>query len=313
MPSRKLKIQAVAALALTVPVLLKISPLISDSVIASETQPVTIRFAAKVNGESFACGSSYLLGKPATNQTLSDFRFYITNVELIDEKGKTVPVTLEQDNKWQYQNVALLDFENKTGACANGTVEMRDVIIGSVPKGNYTGLKFSLGVPFNLNHEDATLAASPLNLTGLWWSWLLGYKFARIDIQSPTMAELNNKQHSPHNHGGAEGNTEEQSSGFPIHLGSTECQKPPNSDRPTACTNPNLATVILTEFDPEKNTVVADLGTLVNSTNLSQNQPKTAPGCMSEPDDKDCMSIMMNLGLPFKDKQATNQTFFRVE
>lgn len=106
----------------------------------SQTEPVTIRFAAKVGDVPFSCGSNYRLGQPATNQTLSDFRFYVSDVALIDETGKTVPVTLEQDGKWQYQTVALLDFENKTGACTNGTVEMRDRIVGTVPKGNYTGV-----------------------------------------------------------------------------------------------------------------------------------------------------------------------------
>ena len=111
---------------------------------AAENQEVTIRFAAKVGNQPFSCGSTYRLGKPAIEQTLSDFRFYVSEVALIDAQGKTVPVTLVQDGKWQYQNVALLDFENKTGACANGTTEMRDRVIGTVRKGNYTGLKFTL-------------------------------------------------------------------------------------------------------------------------------------------------------------------------
>jgi len=66
--------------------------------------------------------------------------------------GKSIPVNLTQDGKWQYQNVALLDFENKSGGCANGTVETRNQIVGTIPKGNYQGLQFTLGVPFNLNH-----------------------------------------------------------------------------------------------------------------------------------------------------------------
>lgn len=199
MPSTKFTMRSLAMLTILVPFLASTSEAIADSTTASETQPVTIRFAAKVGDLPFSCGSNYRLGQPATNQTLSDFRFYISDVALIDETGKTVPVTLEQDGKWQHQTVALLDFENKTGACTNGTVEMRDRIVGTVPKGNYTGLKFSLGIPFDLNHEDATLASSPLNLTGLWWNWRLGYKFARIDLQIQTWfsqrTNTSNKKH----------------------------------------------------------------------------------------------------------------------
>lgn len=302
MPSTKFTMRSLAMLTILVPFLASTSEAIADSTTASETQPVTIRFAAKVGDLPFSCGSNYRLGQPATNQTLSDFRFYISDVALIDETGKTVPVTLEQDGKWQHQTVALLDFENKTGACTNGTVEMRDRIVGTVPKGNYTGLKFSLGIPFDLNHEDATLASSPLNLTGLWWNWRLGYKFARIDLQNSDMVQSTNKHQQ-----------QETSSGFPIHLGSTGCQAGSTIEKPTSCSNANRASVILTEFDPAKNVVVADLERLVSSSNLNQNQPKTAPGCMSEPNDEDCTSIMTNLGLPFMNRPVTTQTFFLVE
>ncbi len=272
----------------------------------AETQPVIIQFAAKVGKQPFACGSNYRLGKPATSQTLSDFRFYVSEVALIDDKGKAVPLTLEQDGKWQYQNVALLDFENKTGACANGTTEMHDRIVGTIPKGNYTGLKFTLGVPPRLNHEDSTLAPSPLNLTGLWWNWQFGYKFARIDLQSPTMALIDSRQKH-------QGHGDEASSGFPIHLGSVGCQGGAISEKPTRCTFPNRATIVLTRFNPAKNLVVADLAQLTATTNLNQNQSKTAPGCMSERDDRDCDGIMAALGLPLRNKPAVTQSFFRVE
>jgi hypothetical protein len=62
-----------------------------------------------------------------------------------------------------------------------------------------------------------------------------------------------------------------------------------------------------------KHLVVADLEKLVATSDLNQNQAKTAPGCMSEPNDKDCIGIMKNLGLPFMNQPATPQTFFRIE
>jgi len=269
---------------------------------AAETQPVTIRFAAKVANQPFSCKATYRLGKPAVNQVASDFRFYVSEVALIDAAGKAVPVTLEQDGKWQYQSVALLDFENKTGACANGTVETRDRIVGTVPKGNYTGLKFTLGLPAKLNHADSALAPSPLNLTGLWWNWQFGYKFARIDLQSPKMAAMDKQKHEGHG----------ESTGFPIHLGSAGCEAGVGSEKPTTCRYPNRSTVVLMRFNSAKNTVVADLARLVANTDLNQKQPN-ALGCMSEPDNKGCSGIMASLGLPFMSKPSIPQTFFRVE
>ncbi|MCU0568416.1 MAG: metallo-mystery pair system four-Cys motif protein [Oculatellaceae cyanobacterium Prado106] len=157
---------------------------------AAETQEVTIRFSAMVGDQPFRCGMSYSLGTPATPVTPTDFRFYVSEVALIDANGNAVPVSLQQDGKWQFQNVALLDFEDKSGDCTNGTEDMRDRIIGTVPSGSYKGLKFTLGVPFDLNHADSTLAASPLNLTSLWWNWRGGYKFLRVDLKNAAMAQM---------------------------------------------------------------------------------------------------------------------------
>jgi uncharacterized repeat protein (TIGR04052 family) len=271
---------------------------------ANITQQVKIKFAGRVRNQPFACGRNYKLGKVATTVTPLDFRFYVSDVSLIDTQGKVVPLTLVQDGKWQYQNLALIDFENKTGACVNGTVETSDIVVGTVPKGKYKAVRFSLGVPQNLNHEDSTLAPSPLNLTSLWWNWQFGYKFARIDFTSQ-IPSTGQKQHL---HG-----DESKSKGFLIHLGSTGCQAETTSQKPvTVCANPNRATITLNNFDPNKNVIVADIAKLLANVNLSYNQPGTAPGCMSEPNDKDCAAIMKNLGIPLAN-QTPKQTFFSVK
>ncbi|WP_242072016.1 MbnP family copper-binding protein [Nostoc sp. FACHB-110] len=268
----------------------------------NQSQVVTIRFNAKVGQQPFECGKTYTLGKPAMKMTFSDLRFYVSDVALIDHQGKVVPLTLTQDGKWQYQNVALLDFENKSGACVNGTVETRNQVIGTVPQGNYQGLQFNLGIPFHLNHADSAIAPSPLNLTSLWWNWLFGYKFARIDLE-------NHNAHAGQKH------TEQAktSVGFPIHLGSTGCQATQGTQQPSTCTNQNLSKIVIANFDSTKNLVIADIAALVANTNLAVNQPDTPPGCMSSPDDRDCVGIMANLGLSFAGQPASSQKFFRVE
>lgn len=279
---------------------------------AAETQAVTIRFQAAVGSQPFSCDESYTLGMPASQVTPVDFRFYVSDVALIDAQGNAVPLNLEQDGKWQYENVALLDFENKSGGCANGTVDTNDRIVGIVPVGDYKGLKFKLGVPFSLNHADATLAASPLNLTSLWWNWQLGYKFARIDlINSHSMESSLNPSSddgsSTHKH------ETESSIGFPIHIGSTGCEMADSESSPSACSNSNTSTIVFSEFDPSQNVIVADLATLVANTNLSINQPNTAPGCMSEPNDRDCIGIMSALGILFNGTSSPTQAFFKLQ
>ncbi|BAU11344.1 hypothetical protein LEP3755_18370 [Leptolyngbya sp. NIES-3755] len=278
--------------------------------IAQSTQPVSIQFRGVVGDRPFECTSTYPLGSAATPVAPADFRFYISEVELINAQGKAVPVTLTQDNRWQHQNVALIDFENKTGMCTNGTVEMNDRIVGTVPKGNYKGVRFTLGVPFNLNHEDATIAPSPLNLTSLWWNWRGGYKFARIDFVPP-MSGMKHDAPSQPAQDGTHSPSKQARESFAIHLGSTGCKANNNRQKPENCENPNTATITIDSFDPQKSVIVADLQSLLANTNLGQNQPNTAIGCMSEPQDKDCAGIMTSFGLPWNGQPA-RQSFFRV-
>lgn len=290
---------------------------LSDPALAAGTQTVTIHFQAKVGDRPFQCGESYALGTTATPVKPTDFRFYVSDVALIDSSGNAVPVRLEQDQKWQYQSVALLDFEDKSGACANGTSETRNQVIGTVPPGDYQHIRFTLGVPFELNHADATLAPSPLNLTSLWWNWRGGYKFIRIDLATAAMhgaksnqliAKGESSSHSDHPHHPAS----DQIQGFAIHLGSTACQADANVQQPTSCDNPNRAEISL-PFNPTQDVITADLAALVASTNLAVNQPDTPAGCMASPEDLDCMGIMHNVGLPFDGQPSDGQTFFRVE
>lgn len=169
----------------------------------SDTKEVTINFEAWVGDEEFACGQSYdNVGISKSTVTPTDFRFYVSDVALVDEDGNAFPIELEQDGKWQYQNVALLDFEDGSNACDNGTAETRSMVVGTIPEGDYTSLQFSLGVPKKLNHEDAAIAPSPLNLTSLWWNWQGGYKFLRVDLKPDTaISNVSESSHSSTSHG----------------------------------------------------------------------------------------------------------------
>ncbi|MBP0021771.1 MAG: metallo-mystery pair system four-Cys motif protein [Cyanobacteria bacterium SBLK] len=272
---------------------------------ARDDRSITLRFQGRVGDRIFECGTSYPnLGTQNTAVRFSDFRFYVSEIALRDSDNNLVPLTLTQDEKWQYQNVALLDFEDKSASCSNGTTPTRDIVIGTVPEGNYTGIQFVLGVPVSLNHEDATLASSPLNLTSLWWNWRGGYKFMRVDLMVGEMASKGGTHGGGHHH---------HNNAFGIHLGSTGCGTLAADIQPSSCTNPNRSTVVFLDFDPDKNIIVADLAALLENTNLTVNQPNTPSGCMSSPEDGDCLGIMKNLGLPFNDNLESQSTFFRVE
>ena len=293
----------------------------------SDTEEITINFAALVGEQEFVCGESYdAVGVAESNITPTDFRFYVSEMALIDDQGNAVPLELEQDGKWQYQNVALLDFEDGTGVCDNGTAETRTTVLGTVPQGDYQSLQFTLGVPEQLNHDDAAIAPSPLNLTSMWWNWQGGYKFLRVDLEteqaiasvsstshSQAINHRHNKQehhnHGQHHDGKHQGHQNASSNSYLIHLGSTGCSDSASSSL-FDCINPNRVNVVLEDFDTENNVVIADLGQLLAQSDLSTNQANTPNGCMSSPEDGDCMPIMESLSLS---STATEQNFFFVK
>ena len=108
-----------------------------------------------------------MLGSPSTSVAVADFRLFVHDVRLIDAGGHETPFELDQDGLWQYQTVALLDFENGTSACANGTSGTNTAIKGTAPAGDYVGLVFKIGVPESLNPLDGSITPSPLNLSAL--------------------------------------------------------------------------------------------------------------------------------------------------
>lgn len=251
---------------------------------------VHIEFQAAVNGAAFACGNSYAnVGTRATTITPTDFRFYVHDVRLVSATGADVPVELEQ-NAWQLDDLVLLDFENASGPCTGGTSAMNTTIHGEVPAGTYRGIKFKLGVPFSKNHQDQTIAPSPLNLSALFWAWNSGYKFARIDHTSSA-----------------------QPGGWNVHLGSTGCVPTGSPTTPaTSCANPNRPEIVLASFDFETNVIVADYGRLLAGSDVTVNASGTAAGCMSFPGDADCPPVMNRFGLDYGTSASTGQTFFSV-
>jgi len=252
---------------------------------------LTVPFRAMVGAQAFACGQTYTgLGTTGTTYQPKDFRLYVHNVRLVSTSGAEVPVTLTDDGVWQGDGVALLDFEDRTGLCSNGTEGTNAQLVGTAEGGHYSGLRFTVGVPFDKNHRAMESNRPPLKVPLLYWAWQGGYKFLRLD-----------------------GNTAGLPNGHNLHLGSADCQtSAPNVV--TGCDHPNRFEVEIPDFDPEKpSTVVLDVAALFATSNLDANQADTMPGCMSIASDADCGPLFQRLGLPFGGTAAGAQVFFRKE
>jgi uncharacterized repeat protein (TIGR04052 family) len=263
----------------------------------SPPQTVTLTFSGQVGDATVRCGETYTTaGTRPTPLKVNDFRFYISNVRLLTAEGQEVPLALQQDSLWQYQNVALLDFEDGTADCAEGgTPGINNAVVGTVPPGTYQGVAFTLGVPDSLNHLDAAVAPSPLNVSAMFWSWRAGYIFSRIDLAVPRG---------------------DSTSYWLMHLGSTGCEAEAATMPPRkACTRPNRVEVHLSNFNPETDIIVADVAGLARGIDLTVSEP-APPGCMSGPDDPDCSRLFPNFGLALETGTCSNgncvdQGYFR--
>lgn len=243
----------------------------------AEAVAVSIAFEAHVGDELFDCGKSFTgQGSPPADLVISDYRLYVHDFALHKADGTLVPVTLDQDGLWQLEDLALLDFEDGSGNCANGTPEKNAVVAGTAPPGEYDGIAFKVGVPFALNHQDAAVAPSPLNLSAMFWNWNGGYKFLRVDAAV------------------VGGDTP-----FLLHLGSTGCIDDGNGGV-ASCARPNRPEVSLTGFDPLTTAIVIDYGAVVAASDLKANGGGP-PGCMSGPDDPECGPVFERLGIDVAD------------
>jgi uncharacterized repeat protein (TIGR04052 family) len=248
-----------------------------------------------VGDEPFGCGNEYpFQGAASTTVTARDFRFYVSDLRLVNDDGDEVPVTVAERAPFQASGVALLDFEDGTEGCADGNAALNHVVTGTVPAGDYVGVVFSLSVPEELNHGNPATAPAPLQAGGMSWGWLMGYRFF--------VGEL----------------AEVDGMGIGLfHLGSTGCDNsqgeggaggeggaaPDFSSPPTvACDNPNRPEIRIDDFDVEEDVIVADLGAAFAEVDLTTMAMCHGTG-------EACPPLFSAVGL----ETNNEQTIFRVE
>jgi uncharacterized repeat protein (TIGR04052 family) len=206
-------------------------------------QAIEVRFKGLVGKEALACGKEYPgIGASSSKITPKDFRFYVRDLRVLDDKGAVIPVDLDQDGKWQLDRIALLDFEDRTGRCEQGTPDMNDRIKGTVPSGTIVkGVRFRLGLPPERNHAPSIRnAPAPLNLSAMIWSWSTGYLFVRMDYEKVDGAPRS----------------------FAVHLGDIQDNLP-------------WPDIEFKDFDLSKDAVAADFAAAFVSVNIERNG-----GCM---------------------------------
>lgn len=279
-------------------------------------EPFTLRFAATADGASVGCMTPVSDVGPAQAHTLgvSDLRFYVSNLRLLDAEGNALSFTLDE-SPFQYTSdagaVALIDLTGNTeGTCAGnaiafaeGTARTNFVITGKAPVQLVKAVHFDVGLPQPLMREtiattSAEAAPSPLN--EMFWSWASGYRHLVFNF---TVTD-------------AEGSAGE---GY-LHVGSRDCGPPDGlalSDR-EACDFVNTPRVALDGFDLAADTVQLDLAKLTQGVDLiapvydleTFEVIGEGPGveCHSSPMQPDCAFVFGNLGLDMETGDASAES-----
>lgn len=143
----------------------------NDDVIEG-TGSITLEFDNKAGSEDLVFGKNYRTPHGDTIN-FSLFNYFISNIELIDDKGGVYTVP---------QNESYF-------LCKHDVPDSRKITIPNVPAGNYTAVRFMIGV-------DSLKSAAPLEqrtgvldpvtgAAGMYWAWNSGYIFVKMEGTSP--------------------------------------------------------------------------------------------------------------------------------
>ncbi len=286
----------------------------------------SVSFQVTAGGSAISCSTPPATGVTIANVTdddsthdieVQDMRFFISNIKLIGASGNEVAVTLES-NEFQdpTSGVVLLDFEDATGSCTNGESDTHTSIQMSYPSGEYTGIKFDVGVPDSYNRLYN--AAAPSGTTpqvfrksAMYWSWASAYKFGRFEFKDT--GTLSSGAAVFHLGSMGDGGTS-----FSACDDATPVETYSVSGITNPCTYQNRPTISLTgtDFNPQNNQVVLDVVNLFSGSTsfgascMSQRNTTTTPSTLHT----NCTDLFAEIGVSGTDGSSTNaQTAFSLQ
>lgn len=197
-------------------------------------------------------------------------QFFMHGVEIKTSKNDWRP-WLMTTNSYQSNNVALLGE-----VCSEGNKQSHwELELTSLAESeDITDIRFTLGVPFSLNHLNPLTQPSPLNVSSMFWGWRGGHKFMRVELAAKNDDWL-------------------------FHLGSTGCKALSPVRAPKAeCLQPNRVVVSL-PFTNKTTNIELNLAVLFADLKLTRKN-----SCQSSPDEESCKVLFDNLGL---DKASSHE------
>lgn len=216
------------------------------------------------------CDNTFIAGVENKTWFIEQFQFFISDIQFGSENSGWHNIKL-LETPYQTGNTVLLgencretSQEIDSDNAKNWTVEFEANESITQP----SAIRFTLGLPFTVNHLNPISQKSPLNLPSMFWVWQTGHKFMRLELASNSQQWL-------------------------FHLGSTGCSSSSVLRSPTqACRYPNKVTVELPIFKQQNNNLLlgVDLSELLSQISLIPTS-----NCQSEQDNENCLQLFRNL------------------
>lgn len=209
---------------------------------------------------------------------VSQLAFFMSELSFSRGNGEVRPELTQSD--WQTSDLALIqpklkDCKGESGLDAQPVSESLSVntairFTSAVNIEEVDEVSFSLGVPFELNHQNPLQQPSPLNLPSMFWSWRSGHKFFRMDLQAPNKSWV-------------------------FHLGSVGCESASVMRSPQfPCLQPNKMHFRLPK-QKSGHTLVVHLDRLLTDVSLANDG-----SCLFHGEQRSCTILMDN----FKQRQV---------
>jgi hypothetical protein len=122
-----------------------------------------------VGGKPVLKDTTYLTPK-GEKYRISALRFFVSDIALAKSVGKECQAVTEHGN-----SVFLIEYFEED----LGNQPATNVVRFKIPEGSYSDVRFTIGVPRNLNHSDPTANSYPLEMDrgDMYWNWNSGYIF----------------------------------------------------------------------------------------------------------------------------------------
>ncbi|MDZ7934472.1 MAG: MbnP family protein [Emticicia sp.] len=143
---------------------------------------VNLKINHTVNGNPFEINKSFT---DASGNTFNfkELRYWISNVQFIKANGESVKIP---DSYYLVENRDSLFFYGTTTSAASKSFSLpkkrEEILIGNVPAGDYTKVKFAIGVDPTYN-DNFALKAGELDINQMAqvasWAWQTSYIFLR--------------------------------------------------------------------------------------------------------------------------------------